>query len=552
MSRATVHRASVRTPLAFLLLPLLGGYGLAELLRPPPLAPLAAALVLAMWAASALGRRGRETRWALCFLSAAVCGFWADGLIRRPVPPDFFGQVLPARESRLLLRIERVFTVDGGAASTGGLARVLAGPKRGSPAAGSRVFFRVRDDGGGPVRRGSLLLVTGLLERLPAEENGGGDGFHAYLRKSAVFHLLERGEIVRRVAPPPARARFYAALGERFGRILSLGEPRDPGPGAVYRAMLLGHKSGLDEIRQSNYRNTGSLHFFAISGLHIGVIATALTLMLGASRVPGGVRPLVVLPLLYVYVQATGAPPSAVRAFLMVLFFWLAGSFSRQRSPVAALAASATFVLLLQPTQLGSPGFQLSYAVVLGILLFGLPLHDLLAPQVDPFADIPEKEQNHREIQLAKGLRSGLLLACVSVSAWLASAPLCAAYFGILAPVGIVLNLLLVHLASLVIVTGMLSLLLGTAGLEPAAAFINHGAWITIGVMDRLVEIAAGLPGATFTSCHLSPGWAVGALAVFFSLLGVAHAGGRKPSGVWLAAAPAALLLVLALGLTAG
>jgi competence protein ComEC len=531
-----------------LLLPLVAGYALAGALRIPPWAALAPAAACAVLACLCLRPGGRQGLWGPFFGLAAVLCFWAHGMVRLPHPPPSGEHRAPVREARLEVRVERLF--EGNAAAASGIARVLAAPSRQRLEKGSRICFRLEVQPLVEVLRGRRLVLEGLLSPIaPDAAEGPGSAFSAYLANSGVFHLLERARIAGTPAPAPAAARFYAGLNARFRTLLSLGEPPGgKGPGGVYRAMLLGRKVDLGAGRRDRYRDTGTLHLFAISGLHIGVIALVLNLGLQVARVSRPLRPVLALPLLYLYVQACGAPPSAVRAFLMALFFWFATSLRRQRSPVAAVTASAAFVLLVQPGQFGSPGFQLSYSVVLGILLFGLPLHAVLAARLRPFADVPEPELRPWERKLAGAFAPVPLFVAVGLAAWLASAPLCAAFFGVVAPGGIILNLLLVHLASLVIVTGVLSLLLGLCGLEPASAFLNHAAWPVIGLMDRLVGAAASLPGASFTNLHLSAFWAYAALAAFFALLLAAHRPGERRL-LALAAAPGALLLVLATGL---
>ena len=157
------------------------------------------------------------------------------------------------------------------------------------------------------------------------------------------------------------------------------------------------------------------MHFFAISGLHIGVIATAIAQFLLLIRIPRKVSPFIGLPLLFLYVQITGASPSAVRAFLMALFFWASFAFVRQRSPLAALAASAVFVLIFQPAQLWSIGFQLSYTVVLSILLFGLPLYETASEKLAPFRYLRRRAGHLHNISM-RGYKTPYFYSLPSVS----------------------------------------------------------------------------------------------------------------------------------------
>ena len=92
------------------------------------------------------------------------------------------------------------------------------------------------------------------------------------------------------------------------------------------------------------------------------------------------------------------------------------------------------------------------------------------------------------------------MLLSVSLSAWLVSSPLSAAFFGYMAPYAVIVNLLLVNLAALTITTGILSISLGLLGLLPISAYLNHASWLSISAMTFIVEGNLGVPGAVIQS----------------------------------------------------
>jgi competence protein ComEC len=313
--------------------------------------------------------------------------------------------------------------------------------------------------------------------------------------------------------------------------------------------MLLGRKAELSDDQSDRFRMTGTMHFFAISGLHIGVIATVIAQFLLLIRIPRKVSPFIGLPLLFLYVQITGASPSAVRAFLMALFFWASFAFVRQRSPLAALAASAVFVLIFQPAQLWSIGFQLSYTVVMSILLFGLPLYETASEKLAPFRYLPKANWAPSQHLYAWTQDALLLLFAISFSAWLASAPLSAAFFGYLSPGAILLNMLLVNLAAVAITTGVVSLSLALVGLGSVAGFINHAAWVSIQMMDTLVIGSTQIPGMIL-HCNGFAEWiAYSILVAYFTLLFCLYRIRSKSSAVIWLLPPLVIIAGLLLGL---
>ena len=114
----------------------------------------------------------------------------------------------------------------------------------------------------------------------------------------------------------------------------------------------------------------GVMYLFAISGLHVAIVAGALLLCLRhIPRLPRSAAELAALALVWLYVEITGGSPSARRAALMFTFYLIALWIGRPRGSLGAILAAGLVTLILNPLDLHSPGFQLSYSVVLGLSL---------------------------------------------------------------------------------------------------------------------------------------------------------------------------------------
>jgi competence protein ComEC len=396
-----------------------------------------------------------------------------------------------------------------------GLARVLRAPATSRIKKGTVLYFRLTVPDGAEsaemprqtIQRGLQLKTTGVLTPIPPSTPLAPqqDDFDAYLQNIGVHYRFDRTGALQFIKAPSAFYQFCNTTNARFQEILRLGAPHHSELPNVYVAMLLGRKIELSKDQIELYRMTGTMHFFAISGLHIGVIATVIAQFLLLIRVPRVAGPLIGLPLLYLYVQITGASPSAVRAFLMAAFFWASFAFQRQRSPFAALSCSAIFILLIDPIQLWSLGFQLSYSVVVSILLFGLPLYKILTHHFQPFRWLPKDDWSRSQHCVAWSLDKILLLFAISFSAWMASAPLSAGLFEFIAPGAILLNMLLVYMVAIVISGGVISLACGSLFLSELSAFINHSAWTVIYIMNHSVGLSASIPGTILPCTGFPP-----------------------------------------------
>ena len=541
------NQMPTRAPALFLLFGLILGLILAREVTAPIGFVLGAAGLMA-GLSYVLSKQYRGL-WLLSFVSATTLAAWAYGTLRFPTKPESAQLKLPIREAHLHLKVDRVMQARSQFGNASGVARIIEANATSRLEHGAKIFFRIKvpETNAFTVLRGSEIKATGVLT--PISHAVDPDSFEGYLKGIGIHYRFERTSALELTGPPSRFDQFCHEMNLRFQKYLSLGAPEEKNLDDIYTAMLLGRKAELSDEQSDRFRMTGTMHFFAISGLHIGVIATVIAQFLILIRVPRKVSPFMGLPLLYLYVEITGASPSAVRAFLMALFFWASFAFARQRSPLAALAASAVFVLIFQPAQLWSMGFQLSYTVVLSILLLGLALHETASEKLAPFRYLPKANWAASQHLYAWGQDTLILLFAISFSAWLASAPLSAAFFGYLSPGAILLNMLLVNLAAVAITTGVVSLSLALVGLDSVAGFINHAAWISIQAMDTLVLGSTQIPGM-IRHCDGFAEWiAYSALIAYFSLLFYLHHGRSQRSAVMWLLPPLVIIAGLLLGL---
>ena len=228
----------------------------------------------------------------------------------------------------------------------------------------------------------------------------------------------------------------------------------DKSASGALRAMVLGDKAELTEQQKQNFKSTGTMHIFAVSGLHVGVVALGLYFFCSMLGVPFVWRAIVVLPILFLYVLACGLPPSAVRAFLMVAVFWIAFAFSRGSAPMNALMLSAIVAILISPKVMFSAGFQLSYAVVGALFAWSIPVAKLFE------INFNKAFYSVRFFNFYKRLFRFLVFGlCMSIGASCVACPISAYWFGAFSVSGIFVSPIFVLLASCSVILAMISLL---------------------------------------------------------------------------------------------
>jgi len=153
-----------------------------------------------------------------------------------------------------------------------------------------------------------------------------------------------------------------------------------PDGAGLYRALLIGDKSGISAIVLESFKGSGVMHILAISGMHMALLGLilfqAIYWLLRRSQrliLSVNVRKLslfiCLVPLLG-YSLLAGAAPPVMRSFIMAVFVITALTVNRLKSPITVLAGAGFFVLVSDPLALESPSFQLSFAAVASIILF--------------------------------------------------------------------------------------------------------------------------------------------------------------------------------------
>ncbi len=230
--------------------------------------------------------------------------------------------------------------------------------------------------------------------------------------------------------------------------------------GEIVQAVVLGKKTA-GSTAFSSFRKTGTMHIFAVSGLHVGLVATIVLALGHLVRIPSrGLHWLIILAM-FGYAFITGLQAPALRAALMGSLILGRLLLYRRPSVVNNLLAAGLVILLLDSFQLFQTGFQLSFWVVTVILMLEPLLWRKVGPVLDHDAYLPAVLWSRwQRITHWTRNKVGKLLT-ISSAAWVGSAPLSAFYFGWFTPIAVVASLVMVSSAFLILVLAFFSLALG-------------------------------------------------------------------------------------------
>ena len=380
--------------------------------------------------------------------------------------------------------------------------------------------IQVTISGQGPVfARGDRVVFDSRLRQTRNFNNPGGFNYRRYMAFKGIWRTAytkgSRLQVVQRESSSDLAQqlndvrRALAALIERAGK----------GPSAaVLKALVIGDRAAISSEVRDGFNRAGVGHVLAISGLHIGIVATVAFFFF--HKLLGFLRPLLwrawtqkgaaifsLVPVC-IYGLVSGMSPSTQRAVIMVGAFLMTFLFERERDTLNTLALAAFIILILFPPALFSISFQLSFLAVLSIL-YGLSCIQKLAPQ----------DRQNVKPGFGNQLRRKLLgFFLVSLLAICGTLPLVMFYFNQISLIGLFANFVVVPLVGFVVIPcGLLALFIYPVSIQLAYGCVQ----ICLFVLDYVllaVKYFAGLPFAAVKTitpglfemvCYYVLGWVV-------------------------------------------
>ena len=348
---------------------------------------------------------------------------------------------------------------------------------------------------------GQTVEISGVAAAPKFAAAEGLFDYRNYLRRLGIYYQLQTSgepdwQILTSPPKPPLADRF-----RNWARqALTMGLPAEDESLRLEWALTLGWKTALTEEVSEPFVQAATYHIFAVDGLRMAIVFGICFGLFRALGIPRSISGLILIPLIWFYVALTGWPASAIRATVMLTIVIIGWVLKRPSDLINSLFAAALIILIWDPQQLFQAGFQLSFFVVLCIILIVPPLQkywdQLFAP--DPL--LPK--QLHRQwppiIRVPVRFVSGVLLT--SFAAWVGAIPLVAFYFNIITPVSTPANLLAVPLCALVLISNLASLLLAS-WFHSAAALFNHAGWFLMECIRVSSDWFADWPAAYYYVC---------------------------------------------------
>jgi competence protein ComEC len=368
------------------------------------------------------------------------------------------------------------------------------------------------------LRAGDVVEVFGDLYGLEAPSNPGEpdyrEGRRAWRRLCVVS--VPFPACVKRIdrTPPRTLPLLLGRIRGYYNRLLH--RVFSPEHAPVVTALLLGIRDGVDPELSAAFLETGTLHLLAISGLHVGLLATIFSR--GSALFCRRWRSSLVITIVAImgYLLLAESRPSILRAGTLVLLGCLASWQGRYPLDANVLAATALVVLAVNPIDLFRPGAHLTFLATIAVI--GFPYGPLAPKQPSPQEWLyPPRPYLPRYVSdLWNAVRKILLL---NLWVWLLVTPYIAWHFHVVSSIAPVLTLFLLPLLVVILLSAIGTVLVDLI-CPPLVAVLAIPGDLAGSVFCWLAEAGRRVPYGFFWTPGPPAWWTAG----FYAVLVVASA----------------------------
>ena len=338
-----------------------------------------------------------------------------------------------------------------------------------------------------PLRYGKHLTLTGVLRQPQTKRNPSGFDYRAYLSRQGITGIIDTNGRVRigeHGGFPPGR--WIETLRLQTERLIDIiytetevkTPPLEPSLHAqLLKGILLGKRSDVPTETLDTFRNSGTFHVLAVSGLHVGLVAMFCYFGFSLFRFPQKILCLLTIIAVLIYASLIGFRPSVFRASLMAILFLFATLIDRDADLFNLLAFAALVLLLVNPLQVWDVGFQLSFVAVASIVYFVPKMEKPLRRLWEDAAGASSESEGSVLKKLRNAAVKWIVLSyLVTFAAQIGTGPLIAYHFFRTYPLGLIVGPFAVGLVSLIVAVGMASVCVGFIWLPFAKLLgvLNH------------------------------------------------------------------------------
>lgn len=299
-----------------------------------------------------------------------------------------------------------------------------------------------------PYTEGDIVLISGDIEELKTASNPGGYSEKDYYTGKGVCCRLRTENIQKTGKKNYARYVLFLIRCRMKEGIYRNMSPKSAG---IVSAMILGERGGIDDEIKKLYQENGIIHILAISSLHVMLIGAFIRKMLRSTGIPNTAAVLISMSILLMYGTMTGFAASTMRAVIMLIISMWGERFRRTDDMATSLVIALIIMSLFTPYITLSAGCIMSVAAAFGVMV-GSHMYKVLFGR-ERFLRVPLKYRKY--------VKGAVVSFVMSFSINVTMLPIIIYYYYEVPLYGMLLNLIVVPLLTVVVAAGFVAGILG-------------------------------------------------------------------------------------------
>ncbi|MHC4739093.1 MAG: ComEC/Rec2 family competence protein [Planctomycetota bacterium] len=347
------------------------------------------------------------------------------------------------------------------------------------------------------LKAGDYIQAYCWLDRFRHVANPGQFDTAEYLARKNVFIAvsikLRNGIELLESLPDSLFTKIKAKLRQAATNALIADVSLEAQSRGLLQALLLGHRGNIDSATYRAFGKTGLLHFISLSGMHLGILIGIVWWLCKTAGLLNRNRAAVCIFGIILFLLVVPPRPPTLRAAVIGLVFCMAFFFRRKPNSLNSLSLAALIILLIRPTGLYEPGWQLSFASVLGILIFTERIHFFMYEKVTEHLCNKDSQKTKLLFRIISMPGPYFLnLFAVGLAAWLGGAGILLYHFYTINPVTSIWTALAFPLVAAILTIGFLKIIFSFL-LPTIAAILAVAVNFLSGFLICLVKLFAHL-----------------------------------------------------------
>ena len=338
---------------------------------------------------------------------------------------------------------------------------------------------------------GDRVLIYGSLVATRLPTSPGQFNFQDFYRGKSLgasIHVYERDSVLLQDSNAWMLTGFRTRIRRQLDRDVWKYVGKDQAPFAS--AVLLGNREQLGHDLRDRFVATGTAHLLAISGLHVGILASMFLLLYRVGWLDRKTALWSTIIFVVVYAWLVEFRPPVTRAAILLSLYCGGRLLGRSGFELNLLALAGILILMINPTDLFMLGPQLSFLAVASLIMFK---QHIFRPLSNDPIDVLIRGTRPWYGRLGENaIRRCNQAVMVSGLIWLVSLPLIASNYHLVTPISLIANPLVMIPMAIALFCGLGVCIFGVLFPSLAEAF-GWGAEQSLAIVQNIVDFASGV-----------------------------------------------------------